>query len=395
MERDSSRYTIFFLIIILQLLWSYANGRFTSIISFGDSLSDTGNLKQLASFYNQSLPFFMPPYGQTFFHRPTGRCSNGRLVIDFVAESLKLPLVPPYVGGNTMDMGKGVNYAVAGATALDPSFLEARGVYNKMTNASLRVQMGWFKESLVSFCATTSDCKSLLSESLILMGEIGGNDYNHAFVTGKSVKEIKSYVPNVINAIALTINELIDLGAKTIVIPGNLPIGCSAAYLTMYYDSKNEECDNKTGCIIRLNKFAQYHNMMLINRLNHLQKLHPKVNIIYADYYNAAMQFYTYPETYGFKYGALKACCGGEGPFNCNPSAACAYTSSTVCAVCADPNSYANWDGMHLTEAAYKLIYKGVFQGAYSKPCFNLLCASPLLQEWDLKAIESRKLQIV
>lgn len=81
MARPSSSFTLFF--IILQLLWTcslYANGCYTSIIGFGDSLFDTGNLKQL----NPQLGFFYPPYGETFFHKPTGRASNGRLIIDFI-----------------------------------------------------------------------------------------------------------------------------------------------------------------------------------------------------------------------------------------------------------------------------------------------------------------------
>ncbi|PWA53586.1 SGNH hydrolase-type esterase domain-containing protein [Artemisia annua] len=85
-----SNFTIF--IVIFQLLCTYslfANGCYTSIISFGDSLADTGNLKRLASTPEEhSLHFFYPPYGESFFHMPTGRCSNGRLIIDFIGNLL-------------------------------------------------------------------------------------------------------------------------------------------------------------------------------------------------------------------------------------------------------------------------------------------------------------------
>lgn len=73
---------------LLMLLATYtmnANGCYTSIISFGDSLADTGNLKQLTTRSNSRPPHFMfPPYGETYFHKATGRCSNGRLIIDFI-----------------------------------------------------------------------------------------------------------------------------------------------------------------------------------------------------------------------------------------------------------------------------------------------------------------------
>ncbi|XP_076922389.1 GDSL esterase/lipase At1g28570-like [Bidens hawaiensis] len=375
------------LIIIFQLLCTctlYTNGCYTSIISFGDSLADTGNLKQLSYHTNQqSLHFFYPPYGETFFHEPTGRCSNGRLVIDFIAESMRLPLVRPFVGvkgRHMIELRRGVNYAVAGATALDSSFLGAKGVHNPMTNSSLQVQLGWFKRTLPSLCDNELDCKHFLRRSLMLMGEIGGNDYNHALLAGKSLEEVYTYVPLVVEAIISAVNALIELGAKTLLIPGNLPIGCSPVYLTKYYGSGDVEYDNSTGCITQLNKFSEYHNELLKIELSQTRESYPEVNIIYADYYNAAMQFFRSPNKYGFINGALKACCGGGGPFNYNASIACADLSSNVCM---QPHTYANWDGLHLTERAYKVIYKSVFQGSYAIPQFHSVCPTTIVQERD------------
>ncbi|MFS7896730.1 putative sinapine esterase [Helianthus anomalus] len=151
----------FYLILTLLLTCNvYVNGCYPSIISFGDSLADTGNLKILSQNSTGKAPHFMlPPYGDTYFHEPTGRFSNGRLIIDFIAESLGLMLIPPSQDNNftvsETGLGQGVNYAVAGATALDSSFHEARGVVVK-TNASLGVQLGWFKESLPLICSTIS-----------------------------------------------------------------------------------------------------------------------------------------------------------------------------------------------------------------------------------------------
>lgn len=71
-------------LLTLFLLFAFKNvkalGCYTSIFSFGDSLTDTGNLVYMER--NDCANH--DPYGETVFHRPTGRCSDGRLIIDFI-----------------------------------------------------------------------------------------------------------------------------------------------------------------------------------------------------------------------------------------------------------------------------------------------------------------------
>jgi hypothetical protein len=56
--------------------------KFNAIYSFGDSISDTGNL--CVNGPPAGLTLTQPPYGETFFGRATCRCSDGRLVVDFL-----------------------------------------------------------------------------------------------------------------------------------------------------------------------------------------------------------------------------------------------------------------------------------------------------------------------
>ena len=88
------------------------------------------------------------------------------------------------------------------------------------------------------------------------------------------------------------------MGARTLVIPGNFPIGCSPFLLTLSGSPKTQY-DPTTGCIIELNEFIEYHNDLLQTKLNQIREFHPDVNIIYADYYNTSMQIYRSPDKFG------------------------------------------------------------------------------------------------
>ncbi|CAA2957402.1 GDSL esterase lipase At1g28590-like [Olea europaea subsp. europaea] len=356
---------------------AYGDGCYRSVISFGDSLADTGNLLHMRP-PGTPIQSGRWPYGKTFFHHPTGRFSDGRLIIDFIAQSLGLPFLEPFIdqvkNANTSsrDFSKGVNFAVGGATALDVSFLEKYGIFNPLTNISLSTQLDWFKEYFAIFCQANSDCKTFLQTSLIIVGEIGGNEYNYAFVQGANREVIESFVIAIIGNISFTIQELIKLGARTVMVPGNLPIGCLPYYLSYYENSEEKEYDPKTGCLNWLNRFSEYHNELLQKELNRLRGLYPHATITYGDYYNAAMRLYLSPIKYGFT-SVLRACCGGGGPYNFNASAWCSYLSSTDCD---DPSKYVSWDGIHFTEAAYRWIAQGLFEGPYTNPPIRTVCSS-------------------
>ncbi|XP_022848005.1 GDSL esterase/lipase At1g28570-like isoform X1 [Olea europaea var. sylvestris] len=319
----------------------YACGCYKSIISFGDSLADTGNLLYLESTSsNEKPPSGFLPYGETFFHHPTGRFSDGRLIIDFIAQDMGLPFVPPFHGeGNVSrrNYRKGVNFAVGGSTALEDSFFAKIGVKIPYANVSLAAQLSWFKEFLSTICHKPSKCKKFLQTSLVLMGEIGGNDYNHAFFGGKN-EEVALFIPQVVKAIGVTIEELIKLGATTLIVPGNFPIGCSSYYLTYFERYKGKyNRDPNTGCISWLNMFSEYHNSLLQMELERIRQIHAHTTIIYADYDNAAMSIYLSLDKYGFTKGTLTACCGGEGPFNVSLTVHCGASGSTTCE---DPSKY-------------------------------------------------------
>ncbi|XP_074580503.1 LOW QUALITY PROTEIN: sinapine esterase-like [Curcuma longa] len=346
-------------------------GCYSSIFSFGDSLADTGNLLHIVG--NHSTDFACLPYGMTYFGRPTGRLSDGRLILDFIAEALGLPHLPAYldrrrVGG---DFEQGANFAVAGATALDNSFFKERDIRIDPTIVSLGVEIRWFRQLLPSLCSSPSDCADTLKDSLILMGEIGGNDYINPILQRRSLEEVKSFVPSVVAAISSAIIELIELGARTLVVPGITPLGCSSAFLAEFQTQNVDDYDASTGCLIWLNEFSAHHNSLLEAELQTLRGLHPHATIIYADYFAAVTSILNNPNQFGFGDDTLVCCCGGGGAYNYNPRVQC---GSDGCSLRDEPSRCVIWDGIHMTEATHRVIAGGLLQGPFASPAIADAC---------------------
>jgi hypothetical protein len=151
---------------------------YTRVFSFGDSITDTGNYRFV--FTNDNGAHAPWPYGETYFHKATGRSSDGRLIVDFIgmaqppslrpinellarvlilliiyvavwaaADALGLPFVPPYWGGHSTEyFAGGANFAVGGATALSPEFLRENGVPLATDTVHLDMEMDWFRDLL-------------------------------------------------------------------------------------------------------------------------------------------------------------------------------------------------------------------------------------------------------
>ncbi|KAF7023338.1 hypothetical protein CFC21_035873 [Triticum aestivum] len=370
-----------------------AKGKYRALFNFGDSLADAGNL--IANGVPDILATARLPYGQTYFGKPTGRCSDGRLVIDHLAQEFGLPLLPPSKA-NRSDLSHGANFAITGATALDTPYFEARGLGAVVWNSgALMTQIQWFRDLKPFFCnGTKEECKEFYANSLFVVGEFGGNDYNAPLFAGKGLSEAYKFMPDVIQGISdgvevaiassllLTylfprcqprflmygmVQELIAEGAVDLIVPGVMPTGCFPVYLNML-DMPAHEYGARSGCIRQYNTFSWVHNAHLKRALEKLRPKHPNVRIIYGDYYTPVVQFMLQPEKFGFYKQLPRACCGAPGSvakaaYNFNVTAKCGEPGATACA---DPTTHWSWDGIHLTEAAYGHIARGWLYGPFA-----------------------------
>lgn len=98
----------------------------------------------------------------------------------------------------------------------------------------------------------------------------------------------------------MNVQELIELGAKTLIVPGNMPMGCTASFLTIFPNSNKEEEEyDSSGCLTWINELYESHNQVLQNELNRLRNIRSHTKIIYADYYNALYAIYRHPRHFG------------------------------------------------------------------------------------------------
>ncbi|KAL0306235.1 UNVERIFIED_CONTAM: Acetylajmalan esterase [Sesamum radiatum] len=203
--------------------------KFEQIYQLGDSISDTGNLIREVPI-GAATAFARLPYGETFFKNATGRCSNGLLMIDYIAMDAGLPFLPPYKNLDAADFEHGVNFAVAGSTALPSQVLAAQHIFSPVTTSSLNVQLEWMFTHFNSICLNSR---------------------------GKTMEELRSMVPDVVATIVDAARKVIEVGGKRVVIPGKLPHRCLPIYKTAFQTNISAAYDNNQ-CLKHLNDFAKY-----------------------------------------------------------------------------------------------------------------------------------------
>ncbi|RLN17347.1 GDSL esterase/lipase [Panicum miliaceum] len=334
--------------------------RFARIFSFGDSLTDTGNVLRILG---GRATISRPPYGETFFGRPSGRASDGRIMIDFIAEALGVPQPTPYLAGKTTaDFRRGVNFAVGGGTALDPAFFEGRGL-KLFVPVSLRNQTSWFKNVLERL-GSVHEQRNMTATSLFVVGEIGMNDYLIGLMGNRTLSELKTFLPQILGAIHSAVSDVIAAGARTVLVPGAIPLGCEPELLTLYQGRVGAGgYDPESGCITWLNDLGELHNRELRRVLGGLRREHPGTAIVYADLYRAVTDLVVSPSRYGFRDRPLVVCCGGGGgPYNFDTAASCSAAGTTACA---DPSEHVFWDGVHFTEAANRRVACDVLERSW------------------------------
>uniref|UniRef100_A0ACD5WW33 Uncharacterized protein n=1 Tax=Avena sativa TaxID=4498 RepID=A0ACD5WW33_AVESA len=274
--------------------------RYESIFSFGASFADTGNGNVVLAGSSITNPAAHPPYGQTFFGHPTGRRCDGRLIIDFVAQQLGLPLLPPSLSHNA-SFNQGANFAIMGSTDLDVSFFrDIPAPAAPILNTSSSVQLRWFESLKPSLCSPAQVCPlGFFDKSLFFMGEFGTNDYRYYTFSGMTPSQVRSIVPDVVRTIAEATQGLIKQGATTVVVPGVPPLGCFPPALELFPSADPADYEHRTGCLKELNDLAVHHNSLLQETLQIVRTNNLNVMLVYADFFTPIIEMVESPRMFG------------------------------------------------------------------------------------------------
>ncbi|KAI4373819.1 hypothetical protein MLD38_011894 [Melastoma candidum] len=344
---------------------------FPAIFNFGDSNSDTGGLSAV---FGQAPA----PNGETHFGGPAGRYCDGRLVVDFIAESLGLPHLSAYLDSMGTNFSHGANFATAGSPIISPNT-------SGFSPINLNVQLVEYSE----FCSRSQIIRSrggmfaklMPKEEYLSRGlytfDVGQNDLTAGLKMNETIEQIKAGLPEIIARFSDVVTKVYAQGGRSFWVHNTGPLGCLIYILDRFGDEYNLD---EYGCAIEINEMARHFNSLLKESVEGLRRDLPEASITYVDIYTVKYDLITRAEKHGFEQPFV-VCCGHGGKYNYNDSRRCGAKITidgkevVIAKSCRDPSVRVSWDGIHFTEAANRWIFKQIATGAFSDPPVQLTMA--------------------
>ncbi|XP_058195892.1 GDSL esterase/lipase At3g26430 isoform X1 [Rhododendron vialii] len=349
---------------------------FPAIFNFGDSNSDTGGLS--AAFGQAG-----PPHGESYFHRPAGRYCDGRLVVDFIAESFGLPYLSAYLDAVGSNFTHGANFATAGSTVRPQNTTLHQSGYSPFSLNVQFYQFSDFHRRSQFFRNQGGVFKGLLPEGedfsrALYTFDIGQNDLTAGYFLNMSTDQVRAYVPDVLDQFSVVVKSIYAQGGRSFWIHNTGPVGCLPYVMDRLPITAGQV--DKAGCASPFNEVAQYFNKKLKEAVGRLRLDLPLAALTYVDVYSLKYSLISQAHHYGFVH-PLQACCGHGGKYNYNPHIGCGGKITVhgkevlVGKPCQDPSVAINWDGVHFTQAANKWVFDRIVDGSFSDPPIPLKMA--------------------
>ncbi|XWS21622.1 hypothetical protein CRYUN_Cryun30bG0070300 [Craigia yunnanensis] len=339
---------------------------FPAIFNLGDSNSDTGGYA--ASFYPPTSP-----YGDTYFHMPARRFSDGRLMIDFIADAFGHPFINAYLDSLGTNFSHGINFATAASTIRLPNRIIPNGGFSPFYLDLQYLQFEQFKSRSEMIRERGGLLASLMPKGeyfpkALYTFDIGQNDLGEGFFANLTIQEVNASVPDIVNKFSANIKNIYSLGARSFWVHNTGPIGCLPYVLTAFSLAEKDSA----GCSKPHNEVAQYFNLKLKEAVAQLRNELPSAAFTYVDIYSVKYSLFAEPQKHGFEL-PLVTCCGYGGQYNYNAEVLCGGTitvngTKIFVGSCDRPSVRVVWDGIHYTEAANKFVFDQISTGSFSDP---------------------------
>ncbi|XP_029125786.1 GDSL esterase/lipase At1g54790 isoform X2 [Cajanus cajan] len=266
-----------FQVVTLCISLAVANSDFSypAVFNFGDSNSDTGELAAGLGF------LVTPPNGQSYFKPPSGRFSDGRLIVDFLMDAFKLPFLNAYLDSLGLPTFRhGCNFAASGSTIL-PATATSISLFSFGVQVS---QFLRFKGRVLQLLQGKKFDQYVPSEDYfekgLYMFDIGQNDLTGAFYS-KTLDQVLASIPTILLEFESGIKKLYDLGARNFWIHNTGPLGCLATVIAKF--GTNSSNLDELGCVSSQNQAAKAFNTQLQALCSKLKAQYPDANVTYVD----------------------------------------------------------------------------------------------------------------
>lgn len=310
------------------------------IFSFGDSLSDVGTNLYVP---NSTILSNFPPYGETFFHYPTGRFSNGRLYVDFLAQLLRLPLTHPFLQPN-VSFEHGANFASAGS-----GFLNSTNAASHVVPFSTQISQFQDLSARLPLLLGHARAQNLISKAIYTLN-VGSNDIA-TYVESSTTPT--GFITLLLEEAEKGLLALYKAGGRKFVLSELGPVGCIPSIRLLELNTSGGACYEP------INQLVLALNVGLKGLAANLTASLTEATFFYAESYDFIMGII---EDGGKIYGYTNttfACCGA-GPFNTAVSCGRPIPDNLPYEkfLCKDPSTYLFWDGNHPTEKTYRLVFQ-------------------------------------
>jgi len=283
-----------FILLSLALITSLNIYSFNKIFIFGDSLSDNGYLnKRIDEISENQYVNPLAPNSPIYYH---SRFTNGKVWPEILAEKLNIPINSSF------------NYAYGGATVIQPSLVP---------NLSSQIQTYLYTH-------LTADPNGLY---IVWIG------INDLFQFNSYENSENLFVENIFNKIEIEIKNLINHGAKTILLPQQFDLSVSP------YSLLQDKINGDTKYSNELKRLIIIYNNNIKSMTNKLSNEFIDVKFITIDFFDY-LKNQELAKKYGFMY--MQDSCIDVNVNNCG--------------------QFIFFDGLHPTTKVHEIIAEKVFE---------------------------------